>query len=226
MTDVPGSPDGLLARLPIIPLEVAALPGGGRMPLRIFEPRFRTLLRDIASDGRRFGTVLIERGSEVGGGDDRRPVGVLASILTSVPFGDSVTVLASLGPRIRVRQWFPDDPYPVAEAELWPDETPGILPDRDLLTVVAERAEYLNALAARVDDEEERPGSIWFPREATSTLALAEHIVTQLPALELSEHDRYAILAAPSVAERYPLVLDALEGVIDRLVFERPELAD
>ena len=41
------------------------------VPLHVFEPRYQTMLADVMTGDRKFGVVLIERGSEVGGGDVR-----------------------------------------------------------------------------------------------------------------------------------------------------------
>ena len=49
------------------------------MPLHVFEPRYRALMHDCLAGDRRFGVVLIERGSEVGGGDQRSPSAPRAS---------------------------------------------------------------------------------------------------------------------------------------------------
>ena len=49
-----------------------------QLPLHVFEPRYRALAETcLAGDGE-FGVVLIERGSEVGGGDTRFSIGTVA----------------------------------------------------------------------------------------------------------------------------------------------------
>lgn len=88
------------------------------LPLRIFEPRYRQLVGDCLAGAREFGTVLIERGSEVGGGDRRTDVGTLVSIVEAQEAPDGQWALITLGTRrIRVRRWLDDDPYPQAEIE-------------------------------------------------------------------------------------------------------------
>jgi len=48
----------------------------------VFEPRYRALVQAcIESVDHEFGTVLIEQGHEVGGGDRRREVGTVARIV-------------------------------------------------------------------------------------------------------------------------------------------------
>ena len=89
----------------MFPLESALLPGE-ELPLRIFEPRYSALVRDcLDSEDRAFGVVLIERGREVGGGDERCDVGVLAHIAEFEDHGDGpVPVEMSSAERIRVRR--------------------------------------------------------------------------------------------------------------------------
>ena len=70
------------------------------------------MLRD---DGE-FGVVLIERGSEVGGGDTRFDIGTVARVVRAQELPDGGYALATVGiRRIRVMRWLPDDPYPLAE---------------------------------------------------------------------------------------------------------------
>ena len=108
---------------PMFPLEVAMLPGE-ELPLRIFEPRYTALVSDcLAADDPAFGVVLIAAGREVGGGDARSDVGALAHIAECADFGDGrYRLRCVMGERIRVVEWQPDDPYPRAAVELWPDE--------------------------------------------------------------------------------------------------------
>jgi Lon protease-like protein len=89
------------------------------LPLHVFEPRYRLMTEQcIASDGT-FGVVLIERGSEVGGGDVRFDVGTLAQIVQAGRFDDGRYAVVAVGvQRLRVRSWLDDDPYPRAEIDL------------------------------------------------------------------------------------------------------------
>src|SRR6478752_3521250 len=86
------------------------------LPLRVFEARYRLMTeRALRGDGE-FGVVLIERGSEVGGGDTRFDVGTVARIVRAQQLPDGGFALATVGiRRIRVTAWLVDDPYPQAE---------------------------------------------------------------------------------------------------------------
>ena len=107
-----------MARLPMFPLGSVVLPHQS-LSLHVFEPRYRSLVRDCLAGDRTFGVVLIERGSEVGGGDTRFGAGCIARIVEAEETPDGRWGLRCLGAhRIRVVEWLPDDPYPVAEVEV------------------------------------------------------------------------------------------------------------
>ncbi|HVX22262.1 MAG TPA: LON peptidase substrate-binding domain-containing protein [Acidimicrobiales bacterium] len=112
-------------RLPMFPLSTVLFPGG-LLSLHVFEPRYRRLVADCLAGSGEFGVVLISRGSEVGGGDQRVSVGSVARVRHARPLGDGRWLLAAEGcRRIRVARWLPDDPYPVAEVDDLPDDGPG-----------------------------------------------------------------------------------------------------
>src|SRR5688500_7660667 len=96
------------------------------LPLHVFEPRYRALVRDCLAGDREFGVVLIERGSEVGGEDVRTDAGTVARIVEAAELPDGRWALGAVGVRrLRVAAWLPDDPYPIAEVDDWPDPEPG-----------------------------------------------------------------------------------------------------
>ncbi len=95
----------------------------GVLPLQVFEPRYVQLVADVLEADRRFGVVLIERGSEVGGGDIRTNVGTIAQIVQKGELEDDRIMLICVGrERVRVSEWLEDDPYPLAELEILPAE--------------------------------------------------------------------------------------------------------
>src|SRR5579872_2372849 len=101
----------------MFPLSTVLFPGAS-LPLHVFEPRYRALLADsLAGDGG-FGVVLIDRGSEVGGGDHRVDVGTMADIVQVFGVEGGRSMVMTRGTRrIRVARWLSDDPYPRAEVE-------------------------------------------------------------------------------------------------------------
>ncbi|MDQ1521904.1 MAG: ATP-dependent Lon protease [Actinomycetota bacterium] len=85
------------------------------LPLHVFEPRYRVMVRECLRNDHEFGVVLIERGSEVGGGDARFDVGTLARIVRATELDDGRYALMAVGVRrLRVEQWLPEDPFPQA----------------------------------------------------------------------------------------------------------------
>jgi Lon protease-like protein len=115
---------GWKRELPMFPLGTVALPGVA-LPLQVFEPRYRALVMTCLTEDRLFGSVLIDRGSEVGGGDRRVDVGSLIRIIQSEELPDGRWAVVGIGvERLRVVEWLPDDPFPRCIAEAWRDDEP------------------------------------------------------------------------------------------------------
>ena len=143
-------------RLPMFPLGSPLVPFQ-LLPLQVFEPRYRALVADcLAADGR-FGVVLIERGSAVGGGDVRFDLGTVARIADSAELPDGRIGLATVGEsRLRVRSWLSDDPYPQADVDVLSDPDAGAdaLAARDPLVAEFTRVvDLARALGAPVPDD-------------------------------------------------------------------------
>jgi len=83
--------------------------------LRVFEDRYLTMLSQILqNEPSEFGVTLIERGQEVGGGEQRFSVGTVAQI-TQLDANEGFVVLVAEGDRrVRVDEWLDDDPFPRA----------------------------------------------------------------------------------------------------------------
>ncbi|GGC63467.1 LON peptidase substrate-binding domain-containing protein [Hoyosella rhizosphaerae] len=199
---------------PMFPLGSVLLPGGA-LPLHVFEPRYQQLVTDcLNSDSApQFGQVLIARGREVGGGDTRHGVGVLAEIVAHVEVGQGQHALDCRGrERIRILNWLDDDPYPRAEIELWPDTNDGPVEPgfHNFAARIAELYGLLEQLAGRQDmpvPELPTLGGV------SETPAL--HLYQLADCLPLGEVDRYRMLSAPGVKERAEVLSDALEGLIE-----------
>ena len=112
----------------MFPLGMALVPHA-ILPLHIFEERYRVMTRHCLDGDGEFGVVLIERGSEVGGGETRAQVGTLARIVESQQLDDGRWVLIAVGKhRIEVREWLADTPYPTALVDDLPDHPIGAGP--------------------------------------------------------------------------------------------------
>jgi hypothetical protein len=202
----------------MFPLERAMLPGE-ELPLRIFEPRYSAMISDcLAMDDPAFGVVLIAAGREVGGGDARSDVGTLAHITEVADFGDGRYRLnAVMAERIRVLEWQPDNPYPRAAVEMWPDEAgepvgPDAIRDvEDRMIALFER--IASARGADVSGRDIVAGADAAPDAAMWLYALT----TRLP---MGQADRYSVLAAPTNAARVAALNDAVETVSALVEFQ------
>lgn len=191
--------------MPMFPLGSVLLPGG-LLPLHVFEPRYRDMIRDcLRSEGApEFGQTLITHGWETGGGDGRAMVGTVAQMLQVEALDENRYALIAVGTRrIRVNAWLPDDPYPMADVDEWPDDEPDApeLP----LHVAASHARVRSALAlaaqlgeASTDDTE----------ISDDPLVASYHLAAIAP---IGPADQLRLLSVPGPAAR----LDALDDILD-----------
>lgn len=95
------------------------------LPLHIFEDRYRDLMEALTDHGStgEVGFVLIERGSEVGGGEKRVDTGTVAHLIEAERLDDGrwVAIFAGSHP-LRVERWLEDDPFPRAMVDERPDD--------------------------------------------------------------------------------------------------------
>ena len=199
--------------LAIFPLGQVLLPATG-MGLVVFEPRYRQMVVDcLATDHvpPEFGTVLIERGREVGGGDERSDVGVLSHMqgLEAHPDG-RYTFIAVGVRRIRIVEWLSEDPYPRALTEDWPDDD-GDDPTLSLLLDAARRRAH--ALRKMMREAGVGSGEQQLVTDDTPGVGCFQ-LAAQLP---IGPADRSALLKAPTVRERFTqfdAVLDDVESML------------
>jgi Lon protease-like protein len=204
----------------MFPLGMVLLPGGV-LPLHVFEPRFRDMVRDCLSDDGEpeFGQVLISRGWETGGGDDRVMVGTVAQMLQVEAIDENRYGLIAVGTRrIRINSWLPDDPYPVADVDDWPDEAPDAPGLAVNVAASHARVRAARALAAQVaaqlDDQllaadlGDEPTASGDDDVSDDPLLASYHLATLAP---IGPADRFRLLAAPGPAQR----LDALDEILD-----------
>lgn len=210
-----------MAALPMFPLEVAMLPGE-ELPLRIFEPRYTALVQTcLAADDPVFGVVLIAAGREVGGGDTRSDVGALARIEESAEMGAGrYRLKCVMGERIKVIEWQPDDPYPKAVVQEWPDE-PGDPVDVHAIRDIEDRMVGLferiaAARGARVDARD-------IVRGADESGDPSKWLYALSARLPMGQADRYAVLAAPTVAQRVAALSEAVDTVTAMIEFQLSE---
>jgi Lon protease-like protein len=173
----------------VFPFQVAGLV--------VFESRYRQLLEDVA-ESQTFGTCLISRGSEVGGGDERTNVGTLVRVVDqcTLPTGEQLLRVEG-GPRIGIRQWLEDAPYPRAEVEFL-DTSPDI--EEQALEALTSAVRAVRALQSEI----EMDGCATGPMElATNTEKRAWQLCAYAP---LNALDQFKVLSSPSMAARVAMV--------------------
>jgi uncharacterized protein len=194
-----------VAVLPMFPLGSVLFPGGV-LPLHVFEPRYRALVQDcLTREDPEFGVTLIERGSEVGGGDTRTDVGTVARILEVGALDDGRYALLTVGVRrIRVTSWLPDDPYPLAEVDDWPDDDPAD-PDtlQERVAPMLTTVRRLHALRAELAEGVPLPDV----ELAEEPVLASYHLATLAP---VGPADDLRLLRAPGPVERLELLENLL----------------
>ncbi|WP_439565837.1 LON peptidase substrate-binding domain-containing protein [Microcella sp.] len=195
--------------MPMFPLGSVLFPA---MPtaLRVFEERYIVMLSTILGDEPpEFGIVLIERGSEVGGGEHRFPVGTVAQITRVETSEGFIGLIAQGDRRIEVVTWLDDDPYPRAEVRSIPE-----LEWDDEYRPLLDRAEQLvRRTIARASEfvEQQWPADIELsddPVQACWQLAG----IAPLGAL-----DQVRLLQSTTVVELLSRLVEATEGAAEML---------
>ena len=204
------------APVPMFPLQSAVLPGEA-LPLRVFEPRYGALVEDcLATEDPAFGVVLIARGREVGGGDERHDIGALARIVEFADHGGGRYQLKCLvQERFRVTEWLPDDPYPRALLRDWPDE-PGEVPAADL-RAIEDDAWALLELIAGARDIRLRPRDEILGDLADDAGDRLYELAARVP---IGPADKYEVLAAPGPVQRLAALREAVETVTAMVRFQ------
>ena len=212
-----------MAILPMFPLGTVLFPSLV-LPLHIFEPRYRALIHDVLAGDqeadREFGVCLIERGSEVGGGDVRVGVGTVARVHEASELPDGRWAVITVGVRrMRVDAWLPDDPYPRAEVSDLPDP----IPDGHQLDLLPEVEGRLRAALAKVAELGGTATPATF--ELSDDPVLASHQMSALA--PIATIDQQSLLAAESVGMRlaslHAALGDAIEVLDLRLAGEGPD---
>lgn len=213
-----------MPRLPMFPLGTVLFPHKV-LPLHVFEPRYRALMRDVLAGNREFGVVLITRGHEVGGGEERSEVGAIARVLQHDELEDGRYLVVSIGVRrIRVVEWLPDAPYPCAMVEDYPDDPPSTEHTVRLRTRIEPRLRRVLAMHAELGND-----------GVPSTIELADdpEVACWQAAVvaPLTPFDAQTLLTTPGCEDRFERLDALLADLEDVLRFQleadaAAELAD
>ncbi|MHA6507651.1 LON peptidase substrate-binding domain-containing protein [Tessaracoccus sp. Y1736] len=195
---------GATRELSMFPLGSVLFPG---MPLqlRVFEPRYVAMLATVLRETEHeFGVVLIERGSEVGGGDARFGVGTVARVVSVEPSEGSILLLATGAARFEVVCWLQDDPYPRAlvrelTAVEFDESTPAALGAAEAL---------VRATLSRASEFVELP----WPADVELSHKPSERIWQVAGIAPLNQMDQYALLRSRTASELLARLVEDTQG--------------
>lgn len=216
-TGLSGGPE-VTRTLRMFPLSTVLFPHAA-LPLHVFEARYRRLMADCMSTDKEFGVVLIARGSEVGGGDQRVDVGTVARVTHLEELDDGrMLVLARGVERVAIERWLGESPYPRAEVVdlpfSWTDA------DSRAVTTTAHAVRRLRSLLSELGQVPALPHDLVFagqPEEAGWQLC-------DLAPLALL--DRQRLLGCASLAEQMDLLCElstAMSGDVVSLLADGRE---
>ena len=195
--------------MPMFPLGSVLFPA---MPtaLRVFEERYIVMLSTILGDEPpEFGIVLIERGSEVGGGEQRFPIGTVAQITRVETSEGFIGLIAQGDRRIEVTAWLDDDPYPRAEVRpvdelVWDEQQRPLLDRAEQLVrrTIAKASEFV---------EQQWPADIVLDDDPVRACWQLAGIAP------LGPLDQVRLLRATTVVELLSGIIEATEGAAEML---------
>lgn len=194
--------------LPLFPLTTVLFPEM-LLPLHIFEPRYRLLVRRCMDEDRPFGVVLIRSGQEVGASAEPHAVGTEAKIMAVSPLSDGRSYIVVRGlRRFVVEQAIPDaEPYLVGRVRYLDEREGDGAPARAAVTVEA-FGQYLVAVMAVTDDA--RGDRAIMDELATVPPREAAYRIAASLAVDATERQR--LLELPTDAER----LEAEKNLLER----------
>ena len=191
--------------LGMFPLSAVLFPEAG-LPLHVFEERYRSLMTHCLEADGEFGVVLIARGSEVGGGDERVDVGTVARIANVAELDDGRMLVVATGVRrVRVAEWLSDDPYPRALVDDLPDGAATC--SGDVLAGAEGSLRRLRSLLSELGDVPALPHSL---RISGDQEEVGWQLCDMAP---LASLDQQRLLAADGLEARMGLLADLCDAM-------------
>ena len=206
-------PDGEFL-VPLFPLPNLVFFPQTRMPLHIFEPRYRQMIADAVAGEMRFGMVLLRPGWEDDylGAPAVHPWGTLTVIEQAIPLDDGrFNILVRGEVRIRILDEVSRDPYRVARVVARPEQ------ERDAATAYAQRTwladlsrQYLRYLPEQTSVPE------------IDNVGLEPLTNALIMSLTLDVAEKQRLLETDDLVARAEEVGDELQGRIENLQFLAP----
>ena len=200
--------------LPLFPLPNLVFFPRTRLPLHIFEPRYRKMIADAVASDQRFGIVLLRPGWEADyfGTPPIYGCGTLSQIEQAVPLDDGrYNVLVRGEVRFRVVGEVSRDPYRMARVVIQPEQ------ERDMNSSYAQRT-WLAELSQQY--LEHLPDQVAVPEIETVGLeALTNALIMSL---NLEIQDKQRLLEIDDLIARAEEVGRELQTRIESLRFLKP----
>jgi hypothetical protein len=199
----------VIVEIPLFPLRTVLFPGMS-LPLRIFEERYKTMVRELLAGGGRFGVLLIREGQEVGGGAIPYDIGTTAVIEQCQEAEQGRFIVAARGERrFRLARMLSPRPYPYGSVELL-DDTAVIDSDRLRRATETVRATFpvYFRLALSLSDQWARG-----LRLPASPHGLVDFLA---PWLQVEEETKQRLLEVEPAAERVAALADVLDDLLGR----------
>ncbi|MCU1361605.1 MAG: peptidase family protein, partial [Ilumatobacteraceae bacterium] len=132
-------------------------------------------------------------------------VGTVARMVQVAELDDGRYAVVCVGTRrIRIVAWLPDDPYPLADVDDWPDDESGSQDLGDRIDQLAARVRRAGAFAVELGDSVAGP----LGEMRGDHLVDSYHLVAATP---IGPADAYRLLCSAGPAQR----LDLLDEVLD-----------
>lgn len=194
-----------LTELPLFPLNLVLFPGM-RLPLHIFEERYKTMIGDCLERKAPFGILLIKEGQEVGEPAEPFRVGTTARIARVQHLEEGRMNILTHGERrfelVEIIHWAP---HMVGLVKYLEDEI-GDIPASLITEIQDEYATFLRHLATLAGGWNSHVEVTQDPME------LASEVVPSLSAnVELPAEVRQQLLETPTVGERLERLLPLLK---------------
>jgi len=184
---------GSSIQLRLFPLRTVLFPGM-RLPLHIFEERYRQMISECLDAKVPFGVVLIKKGQEVGGPAVVYPIGTVAKIEDVEHLGDGAMNIVVVGEhRFAINEVVQNTPYMRGRVSLLPAPELGASP-KELLQLTASVAQQFSAydrLKTQLDEEWESHDGV--PQDPTDVAYFVASV------LAVSHTDKQALLAQNSL---------------------------
>ena len=197
-------PQDDLSELPLFPLNLVLFPGA-RLPLHIFEDRYKAMIGECVRQEAPFGVVLIKEGPEVGGPAEPHRLGTTARIIQVQELEEGRLNLLTRGERrFELVEVIQQEPHLVGLVRYLEEETGEIAPQllADTHEAYGEFQRHLGSLA----------GSWNAPVTITEDpLQLSfDTVATLTSSIELPQGLRQELLEAPNAQARLEKLLPLL----------------